>query len=291
VGIEHGDGRRRAPEDEGLEELTERAQRIRRRILEMVYQAQSGHIGGSLSAVELLVALYFRHLRHDPANPAWPERDRFLLSKGHATPVYYAVLAEAGYFPVEELATFRRYPSRLQGHPSLASGLPGVEINGGSLGHGLGIGLGMALSHRLDGNPGRIYVLLGDGEVQEGEVWESAMAAAHFRVDNLVAILDYNRVQQDGPVSQVMEVAPLAEKWRAFGWAVREIDGHDLRQVLAAYRWADGVRGQPAIVIAHTVKGKGVSFMEGQHAWHGKAPKPAEYERALAEIGSGHGQD
>jgi transketolase len=267
--------------------LAELSGRIRRHIIEMVGRAQSGHPGGSLSAVELLVALYFAHLRHDPANPAWPERDRFLLSKGHATPLFYAVLAEAGYFPLPELATFRQLGSRLQGHPALVSGLPGVEISGGSLGHGLGIGLGLALANRLSRNPGRIYVLLGDGECQEGEVWETAMAAAHYRVDNLAAIVDYNKVQQDGPIRAIIGLEPLAAKWRAFGWAVREVDGHDLGAILDAYRWADGVTGRPAVIIAHTVKGKGVSFMEGQAAWHGKAPKGEELARALAEVGEG----
>lgn len=260
------------------------ARRVRRRAVEMVFAAQSGHPGGSLSAADLLVALYFCHLKRDAERPAWPERDRFLLSKGHATPGFYAVLAEAGYFPASELATFRRFGGRLEGHPSLASGLPGVEVQGGSLGHGLAIGVGMALAARMERRDSRVWVMLGDGELQEGEVWEAAMAAAHLRLGNLVAIVDANGVQQDGLVAEIMGIEPLIAKWEAFGWAAREIDGHDMDEILRAYGWACLVGDRPAVIVARTVKGKGVSFMEGRPEWHGKAPSPELYAQALAEL-------
>jgi transketolase len=264
--------------------LEARARRIRRHIVQMVARAQSGHPGGSLSATDLLVALYWTQLRHDPANPTDPDRDRFLLSKGHATPVYYAVLAEAGYFPLEDLEGFRQWGSRLQGHPSLTFGPPGVEIQGGSLGHGLAIGAGIALGHRLDGREARTWVMLGDGELQEGEVWETAMAASHYRLGSLVAIVDWNKLQQDGFVADVMPLDPLADKWRAFGWDVREIDGHDMGQILDAYAWASQDTGRPHVILAHTVKGKGVSYMENQGGWHGKGPNPEQLAVALAEL-------
>lgn len=261
------------------------ARQIRRHIVTMVHRAQSGHPGGSLSATDLLVALYWTTLRHDPAAPANPDRDRFLLSKGHATPVYYAVLAERGYFGIESLAGFRQFGSPLQGHPSLTSGLPGVEIQGGSLGHGLAIGAGIALGNRLDGRDARTWVMLGDGELQEGEVWETAMAASHFRLGRLVAIVDWNKLQQDGKVADVMPITPLAAKWQAFGWAVREIDGHDFGQILDAYAWAQREDDVPKVILAHTVKGKGVSFMEHNTGWHGKGPNDEQLAQALQEIG------
>lgn len=263
------------------------ARRIRVRAIEMVAAARSGHPGGSLSAAEILVALYFAHLRHDAAWPSWPDRDRFLLSKGHITPAFYAVLAEAGYFPASELATFRRFGGRLEGHPSLAVGLAGVEIAAGSLGHGLAIGVGMALAARLDRRDHRVYVLLGDGELQEGEVWEAAMAAAHHRLGNLVAIVDANGVQQDGRVEDVMGIEPLVAKWAAFGWAAREVDGHDIDALVDAFGWAARSEERPSVVIARTVKGKGVSFMEGRPEWHGKAPSGELLERALRELRDG----
>lgn len=250
----------------------------------MVATAGSGHPGGSLSAVELLVGLYFAHLRHDPQQPNDPDRDRFLLSKGHATPVFYSVLAEAGYFDPQLLSSFRKFGSPLQGHPSLQDKLSGVEIPGGSLGHGLALGLGMALANRLDSRPGRVYVLLGDGELQEGEIWESAMAAAHYRVSNLTAIVDANGIQQDGMVRDIMNIEPLVEKWQAFGWEAREIDGHDLNEVINAYHWASGVQTGPAVIIARTVKGRGVSFMEHTFAWHGKAPSGKQLDQARIEL-------
>ncbi|HEX6134637.1 MAG TPA: transketolase [Longimicrobiales bacterium] len=266
-----------------LDALRNRARILRRHIVEMLHEAASGHPGGSLSAVELVTALYFGgFLRHDPKNPDWPERDRFVLSKGHGVPVQYAALAEAGYLPIEELRTLRRIDSRLQGHPVLGTA-PGIEASTGSLGQGLSIGLGMALAARLDGRDYRVFVLLGDGECQEGQVWEAAMAAGHHRPDNLVAIVDYNKFQLDGAVDSIIGLEPFAAKWEAMGWRTREIDGHDMRQVIGALAWATAL-GEPACIIAHTIKGKGVSFMEGENAYHGVAPTTDELSRALSEL-------
>lgn len=266
-----------------LAALRERARIIRRHIVQMLHSAASGHPGGSLSAVEIVTALYFGDiLRHDPQNPDWEGRDRFILSKGHGVPVQYAALAEAGVLPLEELATLRRIDSRLQGHPVLGA-TPGIEASTGSLGQGLSIGLGMAWAARLDGRDTKVYVLLGDGECQEGQVWEAAMAAGHQQLANLVAIVDYNKFQLDGAIEDIIGLEPLAAKWQAMGWQTREIDGHDLGQVLEALRWARAA-GAPACVIAHTVKGKGVSFMEGENAYHGVAPSDEELPRALAEL-------
>lgn len=267
----------------GEDELARVARRVRRHIVRMIALAGSGHPGGSLSCADILVTLYFRVLRVDPRRPGWPDRDRFVLSKGHACPALYAVLAERGFFPLDELWTLRRLGSSLQGHPDMRK-TPGVEASTGSLGQGLSVGLGMALAGRLDGAPWRVYVLLGDGEIQEGQVWEAAMAAAHYGVDNLTAILDWNGLQIDGRNDEVMTVRPVADKWRAFGWEVTEIDGHRFDEILEALRWARSVRGKPAIILARTVKGRGVSFMEGQVDWHGKAPSPAQAEQALAEL-------
>lgn len=287
--------------------LRRRAQTLRRDVIRMLEEAGSGHPGGSLSAADLVAALYFGVLRHDPERPDWPDRDRFILSKGHAVPVLYAALAEAGYFPREELGTLRRIDSRLQGHPSHRD-LPAVEASTGSLGQGLSIGLGMALAGRLDGRDYRVFVLLGDGELQEGQVWEAALSAPRWQLENLVAIVDSNGLQLDGPVGEILPLEPLAEKWRQFGWDVVEIDGHDMAQVLRALLWAarrgsagaeergraapDGRlplperrAGRPAAVVARTVKGKGVSFMEGNNDFHGRAPTHEEAARALAELG------
>lgn len=262
--------------------LQRTARLIRRDIVQMTAQAGSGHPGGSLSAVEILVSLYFCVMRHNPADPAWPERDRFILSKAHACPVLYAVLARCGYFPLEELATFRRINSRLQGHAHIMT--PGVEFSGGSLGQGLSFGVGCALAARLDGRPSRVYVLLGDGECDEGQVWEAAMAAAHYKIDNLTAILDRNRIQNDRFTAEAMELEPLADKWRAFGWAVQEVNGHDFSALLEAFERARQVQGRPSMIIAHTVKGKGVSFMENNPDFHGRAPTPQELAQALKEL-------
>jgi len=264
-------------------ELAEKARVIRRHIIEMLGEAGSGHPGGSLSAADIVTALYFKEMRLDPTRPDWPDRDRFVLSKGHAAPVLYAALAERGYFPTEELATLRKLGSRLQGHPDMKK-LPGVEISTGSLGQGLSVANGMALAARLDGRDYRVYALLGDGEIQEGQVWEAAMAAAYYALENLAVFIDYNGLQIDGPVNEVLAPEPVPEKWRAFGWHVVEIDGHDFRQILAALAEGRHTRGQPTAIVARTVKGKGVSFMENRVDWHGVAPKGDQIVQALKEL-------
>ncbi|PKN80465.1 MAG: transketolase [Chloroflexi bacterium HGW-Chloroflexi-9] len=265
-------------------DLQSRTRRIRRHIVNMVYGAKSGHIGGSMSSTEILTVLYDRILKHDPANPAWAERDRFIMSKGHCTPLQYAILAEFGYIPVEELSTFRQKGSRLQGHSVL--GKPaGVENSAGSLGMGLSFGLGIRLGMRLRGQENHVYVLMGDGEQQEGQVWEAAMAAAHHHVDHLVALIDRNGIQNDDFTKNTMDSAPLEDKYRAFGWDVRtDVDGHDLAAVEAALTWARDVRGKPACVIFNTTKGKGVSFMENNPNFHGAPPTDEEYVRAMEEL-------
>jgi transketolase len=266
------------------EELDRKARQLRGLALKMIGTAGSGHPGGSLSAAEIMAVLYFHELRVDPARPDWPDRDRFILSKGHAAPLLYAALAERGFFPPEELLTLRRLGSRLQGHPDCRR-LPGVDMSTGSLGQGLSVGNGLALGAKLDGRSYRVYVLLGDGEIQEGMVWEASMAAAHYRLDNLVAIVDHNGLQIDGPVAKVMSPEPLAEKWQAFGWEVVRVDGHRVEEIAAALEHARQVKGRPTMIIADTVKGKGVSFMENRVEWHGVAPKGEELARALAELG------
>jgi transketolase len=263
--------------------LRDRATTIRRLIVEMLAESGSGHPGGSLSAVEIVTALYFGGiLRYDPAQPTWPERDRFILSKGHGVPVQYAALAEAGFFPHEELKTLRKINSRLQGHPVLGV-TPGIEASTGSLGQGLSIGLGSAMAARMDGSDYRVFVLLGDGECQEGQVWEAAMAAGHYRPDNLVAIVDYNKYQLDGAIADIIGLEPFSDKWRSMGWQVRELDGHSIPEVMAGFDWALTQEG-PTCLIAHTIKGKGVSFMEGENAYHGVAPTEEELAKALAEL-------
>ncbi len=268
---------------EDYQQLTTTARCLRRHIISMIGSAGSGHPGGSLSAVEIITALYFKIMRLDPGNPDWPQRDRFVLSKGHAAPVLYAALAERGYFPVEKLSTLRKLGSPLQGHPDRLS-LPGVEVSTGSLGHGLSVANGIALAGRLDDYDYRVYVLLGDGELQEGMVWEGAMATAHYGLSNLTAIIDYNHLQIDGPIAKVMSPKPIDKKFQSFGWETRTIGGHDLDQIITALNWALTVRNKPTAIIAETVKGKGISFMENQAGWHGKAPKQEEVERALAEL-------
>ena len=248
----------------------------------MIGKAGSGHPGGSLS-LPIVTALFFKVLRHDPANPRWAERDRFILSKGHAAPILYAALAERGYFPVEELATLRILGSCLQGHCDMTA-TRGVEMSSGSLGQGLSFGIGIALAGRLDARDYRVYVLMGDGECDEGQVWEAAMASAHFKLDNLVAIVDHNELQIDGWNRDVMNLEPLAEKWKAFGWHAIEVNGHELSQLMAAFDEAKQVKGKPTVIIAHTIKGKGVSFMENNVDFHGKAPTLAEMEKALEEL-------
>ncbi len=263
--------------------LREIAGRLRLDIIEMLHKAGSGHPGGSLSVIDLVTALYFSRMRHDPKNPQWADRDRFVLSKGHAVPALYAVMAEAGYFKREELFTLRQLGSRMQGHP-VNTILPGIEAPTGSLGQGLSVAQGMALASRLDGNKFHTYCIIGDGESQEGQVWEAAMSAPKFKLDNLTAILDYNGGQIDGPVKDVMDIEPVAAKWKAFNWHVITIDGHDFGQILAALDEARATKGKPTFIIANTVKGKGVSFMEHQISWHGAAPNKDQTEKALAEL-------
>jgi transketolase len=266
-----------------LHHLQEIARQVRLDIIEMLYRAGSGHLGGSLSATDILVTLFFGEMRTRAGDLGWVDRDRFILSKGHGAPAYYAILARLGYFSPEELLTLRRFGSILQGHPDSGC-TPGVEIPTGSLGQGLSIANGLALAGRLNGHGGRVYVLLGDGEVQEGQIWEAAMTAAHYGLDNLVAILDRNRLQIDGHTHEVMSLEPLADKWVAFGWHTLEVDGHDISQLLAALRACQAVKGRPSMIIAHTVKGKGVSIFEGQAKYHGVAPNPEEYQVALQEL-------
>lgn len=256
---------------------------LRRHVVEMVGKAGSGHPGGSLSSSDIVAALYFGDvLRVDPKDPRWPERDRFVLSKGHAAPVLYAALAERGFFPKEILPTLRQLGSILQGHPD-ARKVPGVEVSTGSLGQGLSLAVGIALAGRLDHKPYRVWALLGDGECEEGQVWEAAMSAAHYKLDSLTAIVDHNHLQIDGRVEAVMCPEPLCDKFRAFGWDVAAVDGHDVAELLKVFS-TPGAPGKPRVIIAETVKGKGVSFMEGQASWHGKAPKGEELDRALAEL-------
>jgi transketolase len=262
--------------------LQDKAREVRRLIIQMLAKAGSGHPGGSLSAADLITALYFKVLRHNPKDPAWAQRDRFHMSKGHCCPLWYAVLAETGYFPKDKLLTLRRFGSILQGHPDRRT--PGVDVASGSLGQGLSVALGMSLSARLDKKDYRVYVLLGDGETQEGNIWEAAMACAHYKCDNLCAVLDYNGFQIDGKICEIMELEPVVAKWQAFGWNTIEINGHQMQEILSAYEEAAKFKGKPTIIIAHTIKGRGVSFMENVCDFHGRAPTAEEAERALKEI-------
>lgn len=268
-----------------VEELKRIAVEIRCDIIEMTCEAGAGHPGGSLSAADIVTALYFRIMRIDPQRPDWPDRDRFILSKGHACPVWYAALAERGYFDKSHLRTLRKLDSILQGHPDMRK-TPGIDMTAGSLGHGLSVGVGMALAGRLLQKDYHVWVIVGDGEAQEGSIWEAAMAAAKWKLDNLTAILDRNHLQNDDCVDTEMPIEPIADKWRAFGWEVVEIDGHAMEQIVRALEWARDFRGRPAMIIAHTIKGKGVSFMENQVVWHGKAPCREEAEQALRELRS-----
>jgi transketolase len=275
------------PKTPPLADLQARTRAIRKDIIVSTTIAGSGHPTSSLSAVEIATALYFGGvLRHDPKNPSWPQRDRFILSKGHAAPLLYAVLAEAGYFPKEQLATLRKLGSPLEGHPNMRR-LPGVEASTGSLGQGLSIGVGHALAVRLDGYDARVYVLLGDGELDEGQVWETAMSAAKYRLDNLVAIVDQNGFQQTGPTAEVLDLRPLPPRWEAFGWSAQEINGHDLGEVLDAFHKAAQTKGRPSVIVARTVKGypiQGILKSDPNH--HGKPLTPEEEKQALALIGA-----
>jgi len=265
-----------------IRELEKKARQIRRLIIQMLVKAGSGHPGGSLSSTDLITCLYFAKLRHDPKNPEWPDRDRFHMSKGHCCPLWYAVLAESGYLKIDELWSLRKLGSILQGHPDWRT--PGVTVASGSLGQGLSVAIGMALAGKLDKKDYRVYCLMGDGEIQEGQIWEAAMAASHYRCDNLCAILDYNRYQIDGKISEIMELEPLVDKWKAFGWHTIKIDGHSIRQILQAFDQAEKIKNKPSIIIALTTKGKGVSFMENVVDFHGRAPTPEEAKKAIEEL-------
>ena len=260
-----------------------KARKLRKDIITMIYEAGSGHPGGSLSVLDILVVLYYVIMKNDPKNHLDPERDKLVLSKGHACPALYAVLADRGFFPPGWLASLRKIDSPLQGHPDMRK-IPGVEMSTGSLGQGLSAANGMALAARLDGSRRRVYVILGDGEIQEGQVWEAAMTAAHYRLDNLTAFLDYNGLQIDGWIRDVKSPEPVVEKWRSFGWNVLEVDGHDYISLLEIISRAHLFKGAPTMIVAHTVKGKGISFMENQIDWHGRAPNKEEYAQALAEL-------
>lgn len=267
-----------------FEMLKEKARDVRIDIIRQVHAAASGHPGGSLSAADLVTYLFFQEMNIDPADPDRKIRDRFVLSKGHAAPALYAVLAERGFFPKEELLNLRKIGSMLQGHPDKKK-VPGVDMSTGSLGQGISAAVGMALADKIDGTGSRVYALLGDGEIQEGLVWEAAMSAAHYKLDNLTAIVDWNGLQIDGPNDEVMKVTPIDEKFAAFGWDVQMIDGHDMEQIEAALQKARTVEGKPQVIVAKTVKGKGVSFMENEAGWHGKAPNDEQAKQAVEELG------
>lgn len=271
--------------EKDVERLEEQAVQLRRDIVEMIHAAKAGHPGGSLSAVDMITALYFHVMRIDPQNPRWEDRDRFVLSKGHACPALYAALARRGFFDPKHLTTLRQYHSILQGHPDMNK-TPGIDISSGSLGNGLAIGVGMAMSGRLHHQDYMAYVMLGDGEVQEGMVWEAAMAAHHHDLGNLVAIVDCNGVQINGWVNEIMTVEPLADKWRAFGWNVVEVNGHNMKDLLTVLHTAKTMR-HPTVILMRTVKGRGVSFMEDDCKWHGNSPSDEELVQAILEIGEG----
>lgn len=272
------------PDQATLKELEKTACSLRVEILKMLNMARSGHTGGSLSAIDILTALFFHKMRHDPGNPDWEERDRFVLSKGHAAPALYACLAHAGYFPREDLKSLRRLGSHLQGHPDMKK-TPGVEVCTGSLGQGLSQAVGLALAARLAGRDSRIYSLLGDGEVQEGQIWEATMAAAHYGLDNLCVLLDWNGLQIDGDVDKVMNVAPLGPKFLAYNWQVLEVDGHDIGAIIRALDEAGKTERKPTMIVARTVKGKGVPFFEHKASYHGVPPSDDELTQALEHLG------
>lgn len=267
-----------------IKELEQIANKLRRHIIEMTCRAASGHPGGSLSAADIITVLYFYKLKHKPQEPNWTDRDRFVMSKGHAAPVLYAALAEAGYFPLSYLKTLRQIGSSLQGHVDMLS-LPGIEMSTGSLGMGLSAANGMALACRLDKKQNRIYCLMGDGEIQEGQIWEAAMTSGHHKLDNLTAVIDHNKYQIDGRVSEIKEIQPIAEKFKAFGWHTLSCDGHNMKSIIEALEKAEKLKGKPTVIVAETVKGKGVSFMEERPLdYHGKAPTPEEEEKALKQL-------
>lgn len=271
---------------EKYKDLKIAANNMRINIIKMLSKSQSGHPGGSLSACEILATLYFKEMNIDPKNPHWEDRDRFVLSKGHGAPVLYAALAEKGYFPEEELNNLRKIDSMLQGHPDM-KGTPGVDMTTGSLGQGLSAANGMALAGKIDKKDYRVYALIGDGETQEGIIWEAAMFAAHYKLDNITVFLDHNGLQIDGFNKDVMDIEPIEDKFKSFGWHIINIDGHSCEEIIKAIDEAKSIKGKPTMIIAKTIKGKGVSFMENQAGWHGKAPSEEETRKALDELGGG----
>ncbi len=265
-----------------IKDLQRKALLIRKYVVDSVYRAGSGHPGGSLSIADILACLYFHEMGHDPKNPRWPDRDRFVLSKGHASPALYAALAMAGYFSVDELKNLRKTGHFLQGHPCMKK-VPGVDMSTGSLGQGLSAGIGMAIASKLDKKDYRVFVLMGDGEIEEGQIWEAAASASHHSLDNIIAILDRNGLQIDGHTEEILNLEPLKWRWRAFGWDVIEIDGHNIEEILDALHEADK-NDKPTLIIAYTIKGKGVSFMEGSLSFHGKPPSDEQYVKAMSEL-------
>jgi transketolase len=269
-------------EEKLVKEIKRTALQIRKWVIESIYRAGSGHPGGSLSIADIIACLYFHEMKHNPKNPKWEDRDRLVLSKGHACPALYAALALSGYFPVDELKNLRKTGHFLQGHPCMRK-VPGVDMSTGSLGHGLSVAVGMALAGKMDKKDYRVFVILGDGEVQEGEIWEAANSASHFKLDNLIAILDRNGLQIDGPTEEIMHIEPISWRWRAFGWNVIEINGNNVKEILDTFHNIKK-NGKPTIIIANTIKGKGVSFMEGTLSFHGKAPSKEQYIKAISEL-------
>ena len=270
-------------DEKNIHALNLKAVKVRKHIIEMLFKAKSGHPGGSLSAVDALIALYFVHMRHDPNNPADPDRDRFILSKGHAAPALYSVLAECGYFDIDELGNLRVVDCMLQGHPSCTSA-PGIEASTGSLGHGLSFAIGHALAGKLDKKNYKVYVMLGDGETDEGQVWEAAAVASHYKLDNITAMIDRNFLQIDGNTEDVLTLEPVKDRWSAFGWNVIETDGHDISKILTALKKADSCKGKPSLIILKTIKGKNVSFMENVVDFHGIPPNEEQRNKAIKEL-------
>jgi transketolase len=268
-----------------IDQLTQKALDMRRDIITMLVEAKSGHTGGPMGFADVATALFFHELVFDPKNPKWPDRDMWFYSFGHVTPIHYSALAEAGFFPLKDLMKFRKFEGHLQGHPSNLDS-PGIEVSSGSLGQGLSIAFGAAYGSRMDGHPRRVYAFLSDGEQQEGSTWEAAMSAGHYKLDNLCAIIDYNNIQIDGCVEDIMGIAPLADKYRAFRWHVIEIDGHDFKQLLAAFDEARATKGRPTMILARTIMGRPISFMNDNYEWHGKPPTKEQGEVALAELGT-----
>jgi transketolase len=270
-------------DEKEINELKLKAIKVRKHIIEMLYRAKSGHPGGSLSAVDALISLYFTHMNHNPKKPSWPDRDRFILSKGHAAPALYSVLAESGYFDIKELKKLRQVNCMLQGHP-VCKCIPGIEASTGSLGHGLSFGIGVALAGKLDKKDYRVYVMLGDGETNEGQVWEAAAVASHYKLDNLIAMIDRNYLQIDGNTEDVLRLEPIKDRWSAFGWHVMEIDGHNFSEILKSLNDATNIQNRPVLIILNTIKGKGISFMENNVDFHGVPPNEMERNLAIEEL-------